>query len=237
KKDDKKNEKKKVDSNDSLAVPNIKYPLMAYGQDSLPEAKTMLIKNTTVWTNDAEGILKNTDVLIKDGKIADIGKDLVVEEGVEVIDGTNKHLTAGIIDEHSHIAISRGVNECTQAVTAEVSIGDVVNSDDINIYRQLAGGVVAAHLLHGSCNPIGGQSALIKLKWGHAPEEMKIDTKDGFIKFALGENVKQSNWGAFNTIRFPQTRMGVEQVYYDAFTRAKEYQAKWDAFAKLSPKE
>ncbi|HLU84561.1 MAG TPA: amidohydrolase family protein [Vicingaceae bacterium] len=237
KKDDKKNEKKKVDSNDSLAVPTIKYPLMAYGQDSLPVAKTMLIKNTTVWTNEAEGILKNTDVLIKDGKIADIGKDLVVEEGVEVIDGTNKHLTAGIIDEHSHIAISRGVNECTQAVTAEVSIADVVNSDDINIYRQLAGGVVAAQLLHGSCNPIGGQSALIKLKWGHAPEEMKIDTKDGFIKFALGENVKQSNWGAFNTIRFPQTRMGVEQVYYDAFTRAKEYQTKWDAFAKLSPKE
>lgn len=237
KKDDKKDDKKANDNNDSLVIPTIKYPLIAYGQDSLPVAKTMLIKNATVWTNETDGILKNTDVLIQDGKIAAIGKDLVAEEGVEVIDGTNKHLTAGIIDEHSHIAISRGVNECTQAVTAEVSIADVVNSDDINIYRQLAGGVVAAQLLHGSCNPIGGQSALIKLKWGHSPEEMKIDTKDGFIKFALGENVKQSNWGPFNTVRFPQTRMGVEQVYYDAFTRAKEYQAKWDVFAKLNPKE
>lgn len=235
-KDDKKEPKKENENNDSIIIPTIKYPLMAFGQDSLPKAKTMLIKNTTVWTNEAEGILKNTDVLIKDGKIAAIGKGLVTENA-EIIDGTNQHLTAGIIDEHSHIAISRGVNECTQAVTAEVSISDVINSDDINIYRQLAGGVVASHLLHGSCNPIGGQSALIKLKWGYSPEEMKIDTTDGFIKFALGENVKQSNWGAFNTTRFPQTRMGVEQVYYDAFIRAKEYQAKWDAFAKLKPKE
>lgn len=236
KKNGTKKEDKKPVIADSLIVPTIKYPNMAYGFDSLPKPKTMLIKNTTVWTNENEGILKNTDVLIRDGKIAAIGKDLVAE-GAEIIDGTNKHLSAGIIDEHSHIAISRGVNECTQAVTAEVSIADVVNPDDINIYRQLAGGVVASQLLHGSCNPIGGQSALIKLKWGHSPEEMKIKDTDGFIKFALGENVKQSNWGSFNTIRFPQSRMGVEQVYYDAFIRAKEYQTKWDAYAKLTPKE
>ncbi|HRP61660.1 MAG TPA: amidohydrolase, partial [Vicingus sp.] len=179
-------------------------------------------------------VLKNTDVLLKDGKIAQIGKDLIAE-GAEMVDGKNKHLTAGIFDEHSHIAISRGVNECTQAVTAEVSIADVIDSDDINIYRQLAGGVVASQLLHGSCNPVGGQSALIKLKWGSSPEDMKIKDADGFIKFALGENVKQSNWGPFNRSRFPQTRMGVEQVYYDAFIRAKEYQNAWDAYAKLTP--
>ncbi|MGE0560267.1 MAG: amidohydrolase family protein [Flavobacteriales bacterium] len=228
KKDDKKEE------SDSLVIPKMYFPNMAFGFDSIPKSRTLLIKNTTVWTNEQDGILKNTDVLLKDGKIAQIGKNLVADSA-EVVDGTNKHLTAGIIDEHSHIAISRGVNECTQAVTAEVSIGDVVDCDDINIYRQLAGGVVAAQLLHGSCNPIGGQSALIKLKWGSSPEEMKIKDTDGFIKFALGENVKQSNWGPFNRSRFPQTRMGVEQVYFDAFIRAKEYQFQWDAFAKLTP--
>ena len=134
------------------------------------------------------------------------------------------HITAGIIDEHSHIAIMQGVNEGTQAVTAEVRIGDAINSEDVNIYRQLAGGVVAAQLLHGSANPIGGQSALIKLRWGLTPEQMKIEGADGFIKFALGENVKQSNWGDQATVRFPQTRMGVEQVMVDAFTRARQYE-------------
>jgi imidazolonepropionase-like amidohydrolase len=225
----------KEEAQDSLYFPKIQYPNMAYGVDSLPKATTLIIKNTTVWTNEADGILQNTDVLIQNGKIAAIGKNLFAE-GATIIDGKGKHLSAGIIDEHSHIAISGGVNECTQAVTAEVSIADVVNSDDINIYRQLAGGVTASQLLHGSCNPIGGQSAIIKLKWGAAPEKMKINDSTAFIKFALGENVKQSNWGEFNRLRFPQTRMGVEQVYYDAFTRAKEYQAAWDAFAKIPEK-
>lgn len=231
-----KEDKNKTDTakTDSVVIPKMYYPNMSFGFDSIPKSKTILIKNTTVWTNEADGILKNTDVLLKDGKIVQIGKDLAADSAL-VVDGKDKHLTAGIIDEHSHIAISRGVNECTQAVTAEVSIADVVDCDDINIYRQLAGGVVASHLLHGSCNPIGGQSALIKLKWGSSPEEMKIKDTDGFIKFALGENVKQSNWGAFNRSRFPQTRMGVEQVYYDAFIRAKEYQKTWDVFATLTP--
>ena len=119
-------------------------------------------------------------------------------------------------------------------MTAEVSIGDVINSNDVNIYRQLAGGVTAAQLLHGSANPIGGQSALVKMRWGSLAEEMKIKSDVGFIKFALGENVKQSNWGAFNTFRFPQTRMGVEQVFYDAFFRAKNYKKEWDEYNKLS---
>jgi len=231
-----KEEKEKEPVDSLISVPKIYFPNMAYGLDSVPHAQTLLIKNTTVWTNEEEGILKNADVLLRDGKIAEIGKNLFAENAV-IVDGSGKHLTAGIIDEHSHIAISRGVNECTQAVTAEVSIGDVIYSDDINIYRQLSGGVVAAQLLHGSCNPIGGQSGLIKLKWGSSPEEMKIKDTDGFIKFALGENVKQSNWGQFNTIRFPQTRMGVEQVYYDAFIRAKEYQNKWNQYAALPEKE
>lgn len=231
----KKEPKKNEEKTDSLVVPKIQYPNMAYGFDSLPKAQTIIIKGATVWTNEKEGILKNTDVLIRNGKIAAVGKALEAE-GAIIIDGKGKHLSAGIIDEHSHIAISRGVNECTQSVTAEVSIADVINSDDINIYRQVAGGVTAAQLLHGSCNPIGGQSGIIKLRWGSAPEDMKINDSTAFIKFALGENVKQSNWGQFNTKRFPQTRMGVEQVYYDAFIRAKEYQDKWDKFAALPEK-
>jgi imidazolonepropionase-like amidohydrolase len=201
------------------------YPFMAFGNEKLPTVATFLIKNATVWTNEKDGILQNTDVLLKDGKIADIGKNLALPQGATEIDGTGKHLTAGIIDEHSHIAISRGVNEGTQESTAEVRIGDVVTSEDINIYRQLAGGVTCSQLLHGSANPIGGQSALIKLRWGYNYEAMKVAGADGFIKFALGENVKQANWGDNATVRYPQTRMGVEQVFRDYFTRAKAYDA------------
>ncbi len=203
----------------------ITYPFLPYGWTEKPEQEAVLFKNVTVWTNEEDGILEETDVLIKDGKIARIGKGLSAG-GAKEIDGEGKHLTSGIIDEHSHIAISRGVNEGTQASSAEVRIGDVINSEDINIYRQLAGGVTAAQLLHGSANPIGGQSAIIKFRWGSKPENMKFDGADGFIKFALGENVKQSNWGDNRTVRFPQTRMGVEQVYMDHFTRAKEYASK-----------
>lgn len=223
------------------ALKDVRYPFCAYGyklKDSTFSEKyfnrwgAVLIKNVTVWTNESEGVLKNKDVLITEGKIVSIGDNLSVPKTVKakIIDGTGKHLTAGIIDEHSHIAISNGVNEGAQNSSAEVRIGDVINSEDINIYRQLSGGVTACQLLHGSANPIGGQSALIKLKWGLSPEEMKIRNADGFIKFALGENVKQSNWGDFNTIRYPQTRMGVEQTYYDYFTRAKEYMGKWNTY-------
>jgi imidazolonepropionase-like amidohydrolase len=132
----------------------------------------------------------------------------------------------GIIDEHSHIAVSDAVNEGTQSSTAEVRIGDVVDADDIQIYRQLAGGVTTSHLLHGSANAIGGQTQLIKLRWGQSPEKLKFEGAPGFIKFALGENVKQSNWGDKQVVRFPQSRMGVEQVYLDFFTKASIYNAK-----------
>jgi imidazolonepropionase-like amidohydrolase len=160
-------------------------------------------------------------VLIKGGKIAAIGKNLAAGSAV-VIDGTGKHLSAGVIDEHSHIAVTGSVNECSQSVTAEVRIADVINPEDINIYRQLAGGVTSSHILHGSCNTIGGQTQLIKLRWGSNAEDMKFANWDPFIKFALGENVKRSYNQANN--RFPDTRMGVEQVLVDAFTRAQDYQ-------------
>jgi len=203
------------------------YPFAAYGNTVLPTAQTVLFKNATVWTCEKDGILQSTDVLITNGKIKAIGKNLSAA-GAIVIDATGKHLSPGIVDEHSHIAVSGDVNEGTQAVTSEVRIGDVLNSEDINLYRQLAGGVTTSHILHGSANPIGGQTYLIKHRWGVLPEEMKFEGADGFIKFALGENVKQSNWGIpYGTanMRYPQSRMGVEQVYYDEFIRAKEYKA------------
>jgi imidazolonepropionase-like amidohydrolase len=217
---DKKEEDKKEEKKPEYG--KVVYPFMAYGYSEKPKQETVLFKNATVWTNEKDGILQNADVLLESGKIKSVGKNLSAP-AAQIIDATGKHLTSGIIDEHSHIAISRGVNEGSQSSSAEVRIGDVVNSDDINIYRQLSGGVVAAQLLHGSANAIGGQSALIKMRWGFSPDKMKIEGADGFIKFALGENVKQSNWGDFNTTRFPQTRMGVEQVYVDYFTRAREY--------------
>ena len=210
----------------NLTVGPVMYPFAAYGNTELPTTENVLFKNATVWTNEKDGILKNTDVRIENGKIKAIGKNLSAGNA-KVIDATGKHITAGIVDEHSHIAITGGVNEGTQAVTSEVRIGDVLDSEDINLYRQLAGGVTTSHILHGSANPIGGQTMLIKHRWGVLPEQMKFEGADGFIKFALGENVKQSNWNLTpgpNT-RFPQTRMGVEQVYVDAFNRAKEYKA------------
>lgn len=205
------------------------YPFLAYGNEQFPVQENYLLKNGTVWTNEAEGNLTNTDVVIRAGKISAVGKNLSCAD-CKTIDATGKHVTTGIIDEHSHIAISQGVNEGTEASSAEVRIGDVVNTQDINIYRQLSGGVIASQLLHGSANPIGGQSALIKLRWGYTLEKMKIDGADGFIKFALGENVKQSNWGDNSTVRYPQTRMGVEQTYFNYFTKAAEYQKQWAAY-------
>ena len=204
------------------------YPNMAYGLSETPPQKSILFQNATVWTNESKGIIDSCDVAIEKGKIIAVGKNLSTRifqspKNIEIIDASNKHITSGIIDEHSHIAISRGVNEGTQSVTSEVRIGDVINANDINIYRQLAGGVTIAQLLHGSANPIGGQSAIIKLRWGKIAEDLKYKNAKPFIKFALGENVKQSNWGSRYRTRFPQTRMGVEQIIDDAFVRAKEY--------------
>jgi len=210
---------------DSTVGPVI-YPFIAYGNKELPKAESVLFKNATVWTNEKEGILQNTDVLIENGKIKAIGKNLSAGNA-KIVDATGKHLSPGIVDEHSHIAVSGSVNEGTQAVTAEVRIGDVLNPEDINIYRQLAGGVTTSQILHGSANPIGGQNQVIKHRWGVLPEDLKYENAPQFIKFALGENVKGSNnnFVPNSVLRYPQTRMGVEQVYVDEFTRAKEYKA------------
>jgi imidazolonepropionase-like amidohydrolase len=199
----------------------VTYPFDGYGWTEAPKQEDMLIKNATVWTNEKDGKLENADVLVKNGKIAKVGKNLS-DASAKVIDATGKHVTAGIIDEHSHIAAS-SINEGGQSVTSEVRIADNLNPEDVNIYRQLSGGVTSSHILHGSANTIGGQTQLIKLRWGANDEELKFKNWDPFIKFALGENVKRTT--SQNNNRFPDTRMGVEQVLTDAFTRAKDYEA------------
>jgi imidazolonepropionase-like amidohydrolase len=204
-----------------LQLGKVTFPFLAYGAEELPKQETILIKNATVWTNERDGKLEGTDVLVTAGKISKIGKNLSAT-GAKVIDGTGKHLTPGVIDEHSHIAAA-SINEGAQSVTSEVRIADNLNPEDINIYRQLSGGVTTSHILHGSANTIGGQTQLIKLRWGANDEELKFKGADPFIKFALGENVKRSSSSANN--RFPDTRMGVEQVLTDAFQRAKDYEA------------
>ena len=218
----------------NLVLP-VTFPNIAYGNNKKPSQQTILFKNATVWTNEKEGILVDTDVLVKDGKIAAIGKNIEDSNAVK-IDAKGKHLTSGIIDEHSHIAISKGVNEGGHNSSAEVTIQDVVNSEDINIYRDLAGGVTTSQLLHGSANPIGGCSAIVKWKWGLSADEMLYKNQPKFIKFALGENVKQSNMSRSSN-RFPQSRMGVEQVFTDYFQRAKEYDLTWKAYNSNPKKE
>ena len=227
--DDKKTKKEK-------ALPKkvaVTYPNNGFGFTQLPSAQNVIFKNATVWTNEAEGIMTNTDVWVENGRIKAVGKNLDAA-GVATIDATGKHLTSGIIDEHSHIGAS-SINEGGQNSSAEVTIEDVINPDDINLYRNLSGGVTTLQILHGSANPIGGRSAVIKPRWGRNASELLFENADPFIKFALGENVKQSNWPSYN--RFPQTRMGVEQVFVDYFQRAQEYQNTWKSYNQLNRKE
>lgn len=208
------------------------FPLGAYGRNGLPQQpRTVVFGNVTVWTSAADGVIDNAWVLVRDGRIERVSRDPIpVDRRADTVfvDGRNKmHLTPGIIDAHSHIATDGGINEAGQAITAEVRIGDFIDSTDISIYRQLGGGVTSSNILHGSANPIGGQNQVIKLRWGALPEQLKFENAPPGIKFALGENVKQSNWGERYTTRYPQTRMGVEQIMLDAFRAARDYEAAW----------
>ena len=206
------------------------YPFTAYGREELPKQEDVLFRNATVWTSEKDGKLLNTDVLVQKGKIARIGKNLAAPSGLKVIDATGMHITPGIIDEHSHIA-SDATNEMGQAITSEVRIGDVLDPEDQSIYRQLAGGVTMSHILHGSANPIGGQSILIKQRWGHNAEELKVENQVGFLKHALGENVKRT------VNRYPNSRMGTEQIIRDAYQRALDYRNVWKTWEALKPAE
>ncbi|RUO26106.1 amidohydrolase [Aliidiomarina minuta] len=212
------------------------FPNIGMGVKAPPEQQNLHIQNATVWTADDQGVLENADIIVRNGVIHRIGEGLSTPRGYQVIDAEGMHVTPGIVDEHSHIAISRGVNEGTEAITSETHIGDVVNPDDVHIYRSLAGGATVAHLLHGSANPVGGRGQAIKLRWGENAEALKFAETPPTIKMALGENVKQSNWGIDNN-RYPQTRMGVTALIHDFFRSAKEYEQARRDYDNLSRAE
>jgi len=196
-------------------------------------ATTFVLRNATVWTSGPQGILKDTDVLIENGKLMAIGKALKAPSGAVEVDGRGKHVTPGMIDCHSHTAVAGSVNEGSNIVTAECRIEDVLNPDDVNIYRQLAGGTTAANVLHGSANAIGGQNATVKWRWGADAQGLLIQGAPQGIKFALGENPTRSNGGfQRDNPRYPATRMGVERVIRAKFTEARDYAAKRKADPK-----
>lgn len=193
----------------------------------------VIVRGATIWTSGPEGKLESADLLVRRGKIAAVGANLSAPEGAVEIDGTGKHVTAGLIDAHSHTAIRGGVNEGTNITTSEVRIGDVVDPHTVNLYWQLAGGLTMANLLHGSANSIGGQNAVIKLRWGSPAEELLYENAQQGIKFALGENPKQSNWNV-DERRYPQTRMGVEQSIRERFQAARDYQREWNEYRRAT---
>ncbi len=220
--ENKKGDEKAKDS--QMSSLQIVYPEGAYGITSTPEQPAVvLVKNATIWTSGPEGKLENADMLVRDGKISKVGQNLPAPGNAVEIDASGKHVTPGLIDAHSHTASSDPfVNELTYSITSEVRMGDVINPDDIDIYRQLAGGTTSVLQLHGSGNSIGGQSITLKFRWGAGPEEMKFEGAAPTIKFALGENVKRASIP--NDNRFPKTRMGVEQFFTSWFDAAKDYQ-------------
>lgn len=219
-------------------MPNAPFGPFAYNKHDVPEINYVL-KGATVWTQSDAGIIENGVVWIRDGKISKVDTqpvDIVQSGGpaMEIIDATGMHITPGLIDAHSHTGLFRfGVNESGQAVTSEVRIADSIDPAHPGYYRELAGGLTSSLLLHGSANPIGGQSQTIKLRWdSDKPRDMYFEDSKPGIKFALGENVKQSNWSSDGT-RYPQTRLGVETLMRDRFIRAREYTQAWDAYEEL----
>lgn len=218
------------ETDDIKSIPEVLgLPVGPYALNDMPEQGSVLISNATIWTSGPAGILEKAFIAFQAGKITFVGSLAPALQGEwTTIDATGKHVTPGIIDCHSHTGISKGVNESGQAVTAEVRIGDVTDPDSISWYRQLAGGVTCVNSLHGSANPIGGQNQVNKVRWGAVdPNDMHYQGAIPGIKFALGENVKQSNWGDNRTTRYPQTRMGVESLIRDRFTAAREYARSW----------
>jgi imidazolonepropionase-like amidohydrolase len=198
---------------------------------TIPPAGTLVaVTNATIITA-SHGTIEKGTVLIRNGKIAAVGKDIVVPPGAQIIDGTGKYVMPGIIDAHSHSA-SEGINEGTRSVTAQVRIEDVLREDGIGLYRSLAGGVTTLNILHGSANTIGGQNATVKIRWGLPVDSLLFVGAPPGIKFALGENVRQTNIGNIpgRTPRYPRTRMGVEELLRESFTRAREYQGEWKAY-------
>ena len=218
---------KKPDDRENLWKDTLPVPFGEFGRTSRPLAGTVLIRNATIWTLGPAGTIQDGDMLVRDGKIIEVAAEIDAPEVQTVIDAKGMHVTPGLIDCHSHTGISGGVNEGSQANTAEVWIGDVIDPTDINWQRQLAGGLTAVNQLHGSANPIGGRNSVVKIRWGEGAEAFRFEGAPSGIKFALGENVTRS------TSRYPTSRMGVATYLDDSFTAAREYRAAQKAYAAL----
>jgi N-acetylglucosamine-6-phosphate deacetylase len=204
---------------------SLPFPFGEHGLVSRPAAGKVLVKGATIWTLGPEGTLRDADMLVENGKITAIGRNLAVPSDCTVIEGKGMHVTPGLIDCHSHTGISGGVNESSQSCTAEVWIGDVIDPTDINWYRQLAGGLTTVNQLHGSANPIGGRNSVVKLRWGEDVDGFRFKEAPSGIKFALGENVVRSK------SRYPNSRMGVATFIEDSFRAAQAYRARQKDFA------
>ena len=201
-------------------------PAIAYGRTSPPaQPENVLVRNATIWTQGRQGRLQNADMLVTRGKVARIGTNLQAPRGAVIVDAAGKHVTPGLIDAHLHSGASGGINEGTDAIVPEVRLGDMITADNIWMYRQLAGGLTTAHVMHGSANPIGGQNQLVKMRWGLPPDSLKFPNAPRTVKFALGENPKRAGGD-----RYPDTRMGTEQIIRDHFIAAKEYEQAWKAW-------
>jgi imidazolonepropionase-like amidohydrolase len=225
--DEKKEDKDKADkpAAETKAVVAPRQPPPVPARDA-----SFAIMGATLLTAGPLGTIEKGTILVKDGKISAIGADVELPSGLPVVNATGQFVTPGIIDAHSHTAIEGSVNECTDSVTAEVRVADVIENHDIDIYRQLAGGVTAINVLHGSCNAIGGQNAVLKMRWGRAPADLVFKEAPRGIKFALGENPKRANFNVPGQKRYPGTRMGVEVVIRKAFDDAKAYRRDWEDY-------
>ncbi len=196
-------------------------PMMEYGRSALPEQPAaVVVRNGIVWTQGPQGRMENADLLIEAGRVVAVGDDLDAPRGAVEIDATGKHVTPGLIDPHIHSGVS-SVNESGFAIVPEVQMGDVVTHNNIWMYRQLAGGLTTAHIKHGSANPIGGENVFVKLRWGSLPEDLKLENAPRTVKFALGENPKRRQQ------RYPDTRMGTQEIIRDHFLAARDYERDW----------
>jgi imidazolonepropionase-like amidohydrolase len=201
-------------------------PSMEFGRTSQPaQPATLLVRNATVWTQGSQGRLENADLLVQAGKVVRVGTNISAPAGAVVVDATGKHVTPGLIDPHTHSGVS-AVNESGFAIVPEVQMGDVITHNNVWFYRQLAGGLTTTMILHGSANPIGGENVYVKTRWGSLPDECKIVGAPRTVKFALGENPKRS------PTRYPNTRMGVNEIIRDHFLAARDYEKEWQRWEK-----
>ncbi len=202
-------------------------PVMPFGRVGHPDrVDHVLVRNATVWTMGPQGIQENADLLVSDGRVAAVGQGLSAPAGATVIEAEGRHVTPGLIDAHIHSGLSGGVNETGSAMVPEVRVGDVLTANNIWAYRQLAGGLTTAHVMHGSANPIGGQNQLVKMRWGGTSDEYRVEDAPRTVKFALGENPVRREG------RYPDTRMGTEQIIRDHFMAARDYQRAWDEWER-----